>query len=245
MKIFDAHAHLGVDVVFEVTATEDDLLKIYSEYGISGALVQPNIPRSYIEETRFIHDRIYKFVTANPTYYSMISINPHFDYTEIENEVQRCVELGFNSLKIHTLGYACRPNSVDGWHMFEVAANYNLPVMIHTGGSKFSYPMLLEEPIKKYNTTKIIIAHAGGIDGLDDSIELALKYENVYLEPSWVNVEGIKKIISTLGADKCMFSSDVMSNIEPSLRIFNEACGDNDSVLEKVFYLTAKEVFSL
>ena len=245
MKIFDAHAHLGVDVVFEIETYENDLIEIYGKHGISGALVQPNIPRCYIEETRLIHDRIHKFITANPTYYGMISINPHFNYDEIEKEVGRCVELGFNSLKIHTLGYACRPNSADGWHMFEVAAHHNLPVMIHTGGSKFSYPMLLKEPIIKYNTTKIIIAHAGGADGLDDSIDLAVKYDNVYLEPSWIDVPGIKKILASAGADKCMFSSDVTHNIEPSLKIFREACGDNNSVLEKVFYLTAKEVFAL
>jgi len=245
MKIFDAHAHLGVDVVFEVQSTEQDLLDIYEKYGISGALVQPNIPRVYISETRAIHDRIYNFITANPSYYGMISVNPHFDYGEIEDEVGRCVKLGFNSLKIHTLGYACRPNSADGLHMFEVAANYGLPVMIHTGGSKFSYPRLLEEPIVKYNDTKIIIAHAGNVEGLDESIDLAMRYDNVFLEPSWIDTAGIKKILAVIGADKCMFSSDVMSNIEPELRTFREACGDNDAVLEKVFWLTAKQVFSL
>lgn len=245
MIIFDAHAHLGVDVVFEVSSTEQELLDIYNRNGISGALIQPNIPRSYMKETREIHDRIHKFITNNPTYYGMISINPHFNYNEIEEEVQRCVNLGFNSLKIHTLGYACRPNSIDGWHMFDTAANHNLPVMIHTGGSKFSYPTLLEEPIKQYKNMNIIIAHAGGIGGLDDSIDLALRYDNVYLEPSWVDTAGIKKILTTVGADKCMFSSDVISNIEPELRTFNEACGDDITCLEKVFYLTAKEVFSL
>ena len=245
MKIFDAHAHLGVDVVFEIETTEQNLIETYAKYGISGALVQPNIPRVYMSETRAIHDRIYNFITANPTYYGMISVNPHFDYSEIETEVGRCVKLGFNSLKIHTLGYACRPNSADGLHMFEVADHYNLPVMIHTGGSKFSYPRQLEEPIKKYKNMNIIIAHAGNTEGLDESIDLAMRYDNVYLEPSWIDVAGVKKIIAVVGAEKCMFSSDVIPNVEPELHTFMEACGGNESVMEQVFYLTAKQVFAL
>lgn len=245
MKIFDAHAHLGIDVVFEIVTNEQDLLDIYAKNGISGALIQPNIPRAYIEETRAIHNRIHKFITANPSYYGMISINPHFNYNEIEEEVQCCVDLGFNSLKIHTLGYACKPNSDDGRHMFSVANNHNLPVMIHTGGSKFSQPLLLKEAIKTYPNMKIIIAHAGNIEWLDDSISIALDYDNVFLEPSWINVAGIKKILAVVGADKFMFSSDVTYNIEPSLQIYREACGDNPNVLEKVFYNTAKQVFDL
>lgn len=246
MKIFDTHAHLGDDVVFSLSVDEHDLLDVYAKHNILGALIQPNIPRPYIEETRAIHNRIYKFLIDNPTYYAMISINPHFNYGEIEDEVQRCVsDLGFIAIKLHTLGYACSPDCKDGLHMFDMADEFNLPIMIHTGGGRFSYPSLLEKPIRMYKNLKIIIAHAGGLDGLDNAIDLALKYDNVYLEPSGIDMIGIKKLFATVGADKFMYSSDMPRSVAPQLQAFREACGDNVTQLEKVFYLTAKKVFDL
>lgn len=57
MKVFDAHAHLGADVVFDVEVDEARLLEVYAANGVDGALVQPFLPRPYLEETRNIHDR--------------------------------------------------------------------------------------------------------------------------------------------------------------------------------------------
>lgn len=41
MKVFDAHAHLGADVVFDVEVDEARLLEVYAANGVDGALVQP------------------------------------------------------------------------------------------------------------------------------------------------------------------------------------------------------------
>ena len=48
MKIFDAHAHLGLDVVFDVENTEQTLLSTLAQYGVDGALVQPFLSRPYL-----------------------------------------------------------------------------------------------------------------------------------------------------------------------------------------------------
>ena len=59
--IIDAHVHLGEDVVFDEVNTEEELIKYYDEFDIDGGIIQPFIPRPYLEDHRKIHDRIAKF----------------------------------------------------------------------------------------------------------------------------------------------------------------------------------------
>lgn len=250
MKIFDAHAHLGKDVVFETDIGENDLLKVYSENKVTGALIQPCICRAYTEDISALHDRIHSFIknngSAEASYYGMISINPHFNYADIEKECGRCVnELGFNSIKLATTAYGCPPDSDDGMHIFEIAEKYRIPAMIHTGGGNFGDPMRLVKAFDTFKTTKFIIAHAGGENGLSSSIYLACRYENVYLEPSWINILGIRRLIEVIGPDKFMYSSDVPENVAPAIYNITLACEGNETFMQKIFSGTAENVFNL
>ena len=50
--ILDAHCHLGRDVVYDFTVTEEQLLSVHSAHGITGGIVQPTITRPYLSEAR-------------------------------------------------------------------------------------------------------------------------------------------------------------------------------------------------
>lgn len=246
MKIFDSHAHLGHDVVFDVEVNEQELLSVYKKNNVEGALIQPFICRPYAEDTRRIHDRIFDFVHQNPTYYGMISINPHLNHDEIETECQRCVrDLGFVGIKIATTAFGCPPDSRDGMHIFEIANKLDIAVMIHTGGGNFGDPTRLIKPVETFKNINIIIAHAGGESGLDISIELAKRYDNIFLEPSWINILGIQKLLKIVGPDKFMYSSDMPQNVDSAFFTFMKACDGNENYMEKILYKTAKTVFDL
>ena len=58
--IIDLHAHLGEDVVFDEEQTEEELITAYQENHVGGAIVQPYLPRIYMEDHRQIHDRIHR-----------------------------------------------------------------------------------------------------------------------------------------------------------------------------------------
>ena len=89
------------------------------------------------------------------------------------------------------------------------------------------------------------MAHGGGPDGLEECIDLALRFEQVVVEPSWINILGVEKLLRVLGPEKIMFSSDMPQNVPVSLEIFRQACKGSQSKLEHVFYKTAERVFSL
>lgn len=245
MKIFDAHAHLGYDVVFDVEVTEETLLETYRTHGVDGALVQPFLPRPYLEDTRAIHDRIYALTQAQEGFYGMISICPHLYPQVVEEECARCVrELGFRGVKIATTAHGVNPSGKSGMHIFEIAQSLKIPVMVHTGGGSFGAPHLLEKPARTFPQVPIVIAHGGGEDGVDESIRLARTYDNVFVEPSWINLLSMEKFACALGADKLMYSSDMPQNTPAELAIFR-AVFPSESDREKVFYQTACTVFDL
>ncbi len=112
-------------------------------YGIDGGLVQPSLPRPYIEDTRAIHDRIHRFtLDTRRRWWGMASIEPHFHSDDYDAEAERCVkELNFVGIKLTPIGHACNPSSRDGMHVFEVCRGLDVPLMIHTGnGIPFADP---------------------------------------------------------------------------------------------------------
>jgi len=245
--IIDAHAHLGHDYVFDLDATEEQLLSDYRRFGVDGAIVQPFISRTYIKDTAEIHDRIAKFCSDYPgKFWGMASINPHFTPEDYEKEAKRCIKkLGFIAIKITPFAHACDPSSTDGMHVFEVARELGVPVMVHTGaGIPFSDPISILPAAKAFSDIKIVLAHAGTDTYFAQALFLAKEFDNVYLEPSWLGIHHVMSALKTIGAGKMMFSSDHSINVPVELAKYRTAIEDKME-LEKVMSGTAAEVFNL
>ncbi len=245
--ILDAHLHLGYDYVFDKEQTEAELIEACEKFGVTGGIVQPLIPRPYIEDTMEIHNRIHKFCTDNPgRFWGMISMDPHFRPEDYEKEAKRCVkELGFVGIKITPIAHAVHPASKDAFTVYEIAKSLDVPVMIHTGaGMPFSDPVSIIPAAEAFPDLKIVLAHAGQDLLSQQALYLAKTFKNVYLEPSWVNVLNIKNFISTIGASKLMFSSDMIPNTPVEIAKYKQAVKD-PAQLEQIMYKTVKEVYRL
>ena len=245
--IIDVHAHVGEDVVFDVECSEKDLINAYKEYDITGAIVQPYLPRIYIEDHKAIHDRIYELTkSTEKKFWGMASINPHFRPEDYDREATRCVkELGFVAIKITPLGHSTHPSSKDALHVWEVCRELNVPIMIHTGvGVPFSDPISVDKALSMFRDVPCILAHAGSEMHNQQATYLAHKYENAFLEPSWVSVLGVANMVKTVGTTKIMFSSDHILNIPVELAKYKSLL-KNEVDLENIFYKNAVKVFKL
>jgi predicted TIM-barrel fold metal-dependent hydrolase len=248
--IIDTHVHLGYDCVFDSVSTEEELVSIYSKNGVGGALIQPFTPRPYVEENREYHDRIYRFAkdaSHGLKVWGIANPWPHFTQEDYWNEAQRCVkELGFVGIKMNTFNNICNPISKNGAFVFETANKLNVPIMIHTGSSglPFSNPYNCIKYAKMYPGLKIVLAHAGLNTFNACVIDMALEFENIFLETTWVNVNNIKKLINALGTSKLMVSSDHAVNISVELQKYR-ALELSDDQLDQVFAKTAIDVFNL
>ena len=79
---------------------------------------------------------------------------------------------------------------------------------------------------------------------MDACIRLALEHENVFVEPSWINLLSLEKMAKALGADKLMFSSDMPQNTPAELAIFRAVFTSRED-LAKVMAGTALRVFDI
>jgi hypothetical protein len=245
--IIDSHVHLGHDFVFDEDSSEDELLYWHERCRIDGAIIQPFIPRPYLADTAAIHDRIASFCARYPNrYFGMASINPHFRPQDYDAELTRCVrELGFVAVKLTPIAHATRPGSADGRHVFEMASALGLPVMVHTGpGIPFADPAGLETVAADFRQVPLILAHAGSDLFFTQALALARRYEQVYLEPSWVGIHNLNRAIKTIGPGKIMFSSDHAINIPVELAKYTTLLGPGPE-LEQVLAGTAITVFGL
>lgn len=245
--IIDVHGHLGEDVVFDEQQTEEQLLDAYKKNGVDGAIIQPYLPRIYMEDHVRIHDRIYEMTKCKEKrFWGMASINPHFRPEEYDKEAVRCIrELKFVGIKITPIGHACHPSSKDAMHVWEVCRELKVPLMIHTGaGIPFSDPMSVEKALRSFPDVPCILAHAGSEMHHQQAAYLAAKYENVYLEPNWVGVIGVMNMIRQVGCDKIMFSSDNIYQIPVELAKYRSVIKEEEE-LEKVLYKNAARVYGL
>lgn len=245
--IIDAHAHIGHDHVFDEDSTEEWLISNYQELGIGGAIVQPFIPRPYIADTREIHDRIARLCRFEGVrFWGMASINPHFTPDEYEAEARRCVEeLGFVALKLTPIAHAAHPANQDALFVYETARRLGVPVMVHTGiGIPFADPASLLEVPGRFPDLKFVLAHAGSDMYFQQALYLARHHDNVYLEPSWINVMNIQKAVQSIGVGKLMFSSDQALNAPIELAKYRRVIKD-PAQLERALSGTAIEVFGL
>ncbi len=246
--IIDVHGHLGYDVAFDLDNDEELLISSYQEYGVDGAVVQPFIPRPYVEEYKAIHDRIYRLTQRKEKkFWGMASMNPHFRPEEYAEETKRCVkELGFVAAKMTPIGHAVNPASKDGMTCCDIVRQLGVPLMIHTGnGGSFADPIQVAKCAEAFPDLVIVMAHAGSGGGsINTATYIAKTHDNVYLEPSWVDIASVMGMIREVGCSKLMFSSDVAENIPVELAKYRRAIS-NTSDLERVLSGTAIEVFGL
>ncbi|RUM47195.1 MAG: hypothetical protein DSY37_03315 [Hyperthermus sp.] len=108
--------------------------------------------------------------------------------------------------------------------VFEVASSNSVPVLVHAGCDpgiwelpafcSLGNPARLEDVIRRYRDVYVIIAHAGGYSAvapgvyMKESVELARKYPNVYLDSSAVPFEVLEMLLHSLPPSKIIHASD-------------------------------------
>lgn len=244
--IIDAHAHLGLDEAFDEDFTAEALLDSQERNDIDITLVQPATTFS-LPAVQRLHDAIAGLARRYPgRYYGIANPCPHLSEEEYAGEVRRCVtELRFVGVKLHPYGHAVNPVGRHGRRVFAVAHDLGVPVMVHTGaGLPWSAPALLAPLAEAYPGLPLVVAHAGGMICAGEAGQLAARFPNVYLEPSWTGGFLIKHWTMELGAGRLMFGSDHADNAATELAKYR-SMGFSDEELALLLGGTARNVFRL
>jgi predicted TIM-barrel fold metal-dependent hydrolase len=213
MLAIDTHCHIGKSQNSESGGIDgDDLIAGMDRYGITAAIV---LPLPSVEDYVAEHDRIARLVEKYPgRIFGAVCIRPQVGQETVYAETKRCVdELGFVAMKFHPMHHGGSPASQRGDTIFEVAREFQLPVMSHTGpGAPWSLPSMLIPAAQKYPDVTFIAAHAGMEIYAEDAWVAGLVCQNILMDSAWTSPGATKMLIDKLGADRMMMSTDLPAN---------------------------------
>ncbi len=271
-KVIDFHIHVGHRDIWQPWVREflsasnpelmpnhdelmstDGLQKYLEGEGIEYAVVlAENAPiTTGVISNEFVHG-----ITADrEKFLPFASIDPLKDEDPAGLLEEWVKEKGFRGLKLYPSYQHFYPNAPEVYPLYEKASKLGIPVMFHTGISKFrgsrvkySDPIHLDDVAVDFPDLSLVMAHSGRDIWYDRAFSLARLHDNLYMEVSGIPPKRLLQIFPRLErlADKVIFGSDwpsvthIRDNVEAirALPIGDEAQG-------KILYENARRVLGL
>lgn len=147
--------------------------------------------------------------------YSLGGIHPASE--RYKEELKQLRDMGFIGIKLHPDYQEMYFNDIQLKRVIDYASNLGLIVVTHSGNDPLSpedvhcTPKMVREVIREVQPEKMVLAHMGGNDLLDD-IEEYLIGENVYLDTGYVldhiPAERMIRMFRNHSCDKILFATD-------------------------------------
>jgi uncharacterized protein len=163
-----------LDALLEAEGVDTALL--FAEYSPRATGIQP------IED-------LLPIIAHNPVRFRLVAnINPEVHDPAVR-EAARQLSAGAVALKIHPVHGAFRPDSTQLYDVYDLCAQQQIPVIVHTGPSIFpgslpeaGDPRLLDKITTRFPGVQFVLAHGGRGGWYDDAASMALTRDNVWLD---------------------------------------------------------------
>jgi len=152
---------------------------------------------------------------------------------EVKETVRRLVqEQNFRMIYIHPSLHKYwlpiqTPSEGEGskqmlYPIFETAREFDIPILIHTGEQPYAVPATVDFVAGEFADVKMIIAHLGtqGEMFTAESLLVAERHQNVYLETSFAMPHMLIEAVHTIGPDRVIFGSNCPP-LEPTQQLLN------------------------
>jgi len=152
---------------------------------------------------------------------------------EVKETVRRLVqEQNFRMIYIHPSLHKYwlpiqTPSEGEGskqmlYPIFETAREFDIPILIHTGEQPYAVPATVDFVAGEFSDVKMIIAHLGtqGEMFTAESLLVAKRHENVYLETSFAMPHMLIEAVHTIGPERVIFGSNCPP-LEPTQQLLN------------------------
>ena len=218
--IIDAHVHFGKMLRFDMK--KEYVLYAMEQYGISKMLVsncestecdfdQNRLPYEHQVPQIVSAERAVSFARENPgKIYAAIWMKPLSE--ECDARLQMFIKGNLDvikALKFHPYHSAVPFDDERVESYMDLAEQYDLPVITHTGNSFCDNVDRVLNMAKRHPNVKFVMAHLGlGTDN-QRAIEIAAKTPNIYGDTAWVPMLSTIQFINQVGPDKLMFGSDL------------------------------------
>lgn len=203
--ILDAHTHIGASYLTcyftDKRWTAEDLIREMDRCGVDMACVSGGgLPH----EIKTMNERTLEAVTRYPNrLIGFVRLNPKF--SDVLEDLDYYIrDRGFKGIKLHPNqdGYCLLKEPVLNL-IFERAAKYKVPVLIHSGTEPWTVAGQFADQAEMFPDVTFIMAHSG-LRNDKHVLESARRVENLILETSIGGVTSPR----SLGKDRVVFGSD-------------------------------------
>ena len=211
-EIFDAHTHLGTDIDGMV-GIYDDLIRGMEKYGISRCFMfcldEPDRHPGF----RAGNDRTLAFAERSE---GKLIPFVRLDLSEDPiGEATRCLDLGARGIKLHPRAQKFLLNDERLSPIFELAADRNVPVLIHGGRGLPPIADDLARVVDRYRKAQLIIAHAGIADLAALADRLGGK-AGVFFDTSVWSPLDLLGLYRLVGPEQVVYASDYPYGQQPA-----------------------------
>jgi uncharacterized protein len=210
--IFDAHTHLGTDID-GMLGIYDDLIRGMDKYGISRCFMfcldEPDRHPAF----RAGNDRTLAFAERSQ---GRLIPFVRLDLAEepIE-EATRCLDLGARGIKLHPRAQKFLLNDERLSPIFELAADRNVPILIHGGRGLPPIADDLARVVDRFPKAQLIVAHAGIADLAALADRLGGK-AGVFFDTSVWSPLDLLGLYRLVGPEQVVYASDYPYGQQPA-----------------------------
>jgi len=170
----------------------------------------------------------------------------HPDHPDLAGQFDHFKKMGACGFKFHADFQNTSPDSHKAHVLFEHCLANKLIVQCHVGWpvkhSGLSQASFFEKAIRNFSGLTFILSHMGMAE-FDETLDLAKKYENVFLETSGQISENISKAGDVIGAGRILFGTDwPIYHPAVPMSCVMDAFSSSDDDLEKVFSSNMRQI---
>lgn len=189
--IIDVHTHINNYHEERVTSLNDSLNKLtdtMAENGVDYALVLSSYK---VNEHRPSTEKVVEAISGRKNLGVIAGVS-YLNYNHRDlREISEFIEAGLiKGLKFYPGYEPFYPNNIRLKVMYEMAIEYDVPVMFHSGDTyaptgkvKYSHPLQIDDLAVDYPDLKIVICHVGN-PWIKDCMEVVYKNKNVHTDIS-------------------------------------------------------------
>jgi len=212
VEVFDAHAHIGVDVDGR-TVTADEMRGLMDAADVRRSIVFPLNDPNARDDYSGPNDVIWNAYEEYPiSFVPFFRLNPHLDY---DREFARCVDRGFMGLKLHPVSQQFELDDPKVVRLLGMAAEADLPVLIHAGFAMQRIVEPLLPTVEEHPELRLILGHAAMVEVLEATRTFA-DHPNVLFETSVVQAKDLYELCRSIDPSRICFGSDIPYGDLPS-----------------------------
>ena len=211
-QVFDAHTHIGEDVDGR-TMTAAGMKARMDAAGVSRSIIFPLNDPNARDDYSGPNDLIWAAYEEHPgPFVPFFRLNPHKDY---DAEFDRCVSRGFKGLKLHPVSQNFELDDKPAIRLFEMAAEVDLPVLIHAGFAMHRIVEPLLPTVDRLPNLRLILGHSAMVELLA-AIRAFKDHPNVLFETSVVRAKDLFVLFCSLDPARICYGSDIPYGDLPS-----------------------------